>query len=219
MLYLCDTWFHPDGGVTAQYVSDVGHDLRLLFYIDQLYSPVAHQLQDLHRRVLTGWWSEDTLDPAGRATSIWAINCVGRHWRCALDPGTMIFHHRRLATVFWCPESVPTLWRATSTTNPAPQPRSPSWRAQIKAFRIIRDNRRKCWLKAVSVVLLYGFNRQKGSTDVASIIVQLLEQWAAHQYEDPHTYARYFLDEAVEDALYGASVSYPPGKRPRLELQ
>jgi hypothetical protein len=128
----------------------------------------------------------------------------------------MIFHHRRLATVFSCPESIPVLWRTTTAANPAPQARSPAWRAQVKAFRIIRGNKLKRWLTAVRVLLLCGFNHQEGSTDVTSIIVQLLEQWATHQYEEPHTYARYFLDEGVEDALYGASVSYD-GKRRRLE--
>jgi hypothetical protein len=216
MLYLCDAWFLPDAGVTAQYVSAVGHDLRLQFYCDQLYNPHAEQFQALHRRVLPGWWTEAALDAAGRATSIWAIGSLWRHWRYALDPGTMIFHHRRLATVFSCPESIPTLCRATTWLSPAPRPQTPSWRAQIKAFRIIRGNRRKRWLNAVSVVLLCGFKHHKGAADVTSIIVQLLEQWAAHQYEEPHTYARYVLDEGVEDALYGASVGYD-GKRRRLE--
>ena len=55
MFYLCDAWFLPeDGDTTPSYVADVGDALRLRFYIDQCYSPVAWQLQDLHQRVLPG---------------------------------------------------------------------------------------------------------------------------------------------------------------------
>ncbi len=123
----------------------------------------------------------------------------------------MIFHHGRLASVFYCPESIPVLWRATtSDSTPATQqPRSITWRTQIKAFRIISANARQRLLKAVGVVLLCGFNHHKGSADVTSIIVQLLEQWHVREASLPHTYARYILDEAVEDALQGALVTYP----------
>ena len=215
MLYLCDAWFHPDGGVTGAYVSDVGHDLRLRFYTDQLWSPVAHQLQHLHRRVLPGWWSEAALDAAGNATALWASCCLYRHFMYALDPGTMLFHHRRLVHVFTKPEGIPCLWRATTDGTPGTQSRSTTWRAQVKIFKTIEKLRRLQWLKAVRVILLQGFNDQEGSTDVASIILNNLEQWAQSDTSGRFTMARYVLDEAVEEALY-ATYSHPPAKRRRL---
>ena len=127
-----------------------------------------------------------------------------RHWKYALEPCTMVFHHRRLASVFWCPQAICVLASAASTAA----------RAQRKAFRIIRENKAKRWLNAVSVILPCAFNHQKGCADVTRIIVNLLEAWEKQQPRD-RTYASYILDEAVEDALLGASVRYAPRHAPR----
>ena len=218
MLYLCDDWFERDGsGHTAQYPHEEGRDLRLRFYSDQLWSPYADENKALHRLVLPVWWVETSLNAAGEPTSTWASTGLWRHWRYALDPGTMVFHCRRLASAFCKAESIPALWfnPTPNNTPPTNQTESVTWRAQIKSFKIISGNARKRWLKAVSVVLLCGFNHQKGSTDVTSIIVKLLDEWQQRDTSHRFTNARYFLDEAVEDALYGVSVSYAP-KRSKL---
>ena len=203
MFYLCDAWFSPDGGVSGSYVSGVGDALLERFYIDQCYSPVAWQLQDLHSRILAGWWNEAAVDAAGQPTSRWTSASLCRHWKYALDPRTMVFHHRRMASVFWCPQAICVLASAASTAA----------RAQRKAFRIIRENKAKRWLNAVSVILPCAFNHQKGCADVTRIIVNLLEAWEKQQPRD-RTYASYILDEAVEDALLGASVRYAPSHAP-----
>jgi hypothetical protein len=128
----------------------------------------------------------------------------------------MVFHYRCLASAFCKPESIPALWfNTTPDCTPPTHPTQSVTALEIKSFNIIWGNARKHWLKAVSVVLLCGFNHQKGSTDVTSIIVELLDEWQQRDTSHRFTNARYFLDEAVEDALYGASVSYAP-KRSKL---
>ena len=215
MLYLCAHWFEPDGsGHTAAFLTVAdGRDLRLRFLIEQMWSPVADQLQDLHRIVLPGGWVETALDSAGLPAAMWTWTCLWRHWRYALDPGTMIFHHRRLASVFCSPDSIPTLWinAAPDGTDVGHRTQTVSWRAQRKAWRMITANARQRWLKAVSVVLLCCFNHEDGATDVITIILDNLEQWHKRDTSGRFTYARYALDEAVEEAL-----SYTSNKRRKL---
>ncbi len=216
MFYLCDHWFdHQYGGVTAEYPVAEGRELRLRFYVGELWSRVAHQNQGLHELILPGWWTEASLDAAGNTTTLWASCCLWRHWRYALDPGTMLFHHRRLVHVFTQPASIPCLWTATGEGTPSTQPRSTTWRAQVKTFNTIEKLRHNRWLKAVRVILMCGFNHQEGSTDVACLILNDLEQWAKRDTSGRWTMARYVLDEAVQEALY-ATYSHPPDKRRRL---
>ena len=217
MFYFCAHWLDPVyGGVTAEYPVAEGRELRLRFYIGELWSRVAHENQGLHVDVLPGWWTEASLGAAGQTTALWAYCCLWRHYRYALDPGTMRFHLKRLVHVFTKPESIPTLWTATEGEGtPSTQPRSATWRAQVKIFNTIQKVRRRHWLKAVSVLLLKGFDHQEGSTDVASLILNDLEQWARRDTSGRYTMARYVLDEAVEEALY-ATYSYTPDKKRRL---
>jgi len=209
MFYISYEWFLPPGGVSERYASAASDALLERFYIGQCYSPVAWQMQDLHVRILLHWWNEATLDAAGQPTSMWTPASLCRHWKYALDPPTMVFHHRRLASVFWCPQAIPVLARSASTAA----------RTQRKAFRTLERIKVKRWLDAVSINLLYAFNHQKGSTDVTGIVVKLLEAWEKQQPRD-RSYASYFLDEAVEHALLGASITYAPScassKRPKL---
>jgi hypothetical protein len=83
MLYLCAHWFEPDGsGHTAALLTvDDRRELRLRFFTDQMWSPVADDLTGLHRIVLPGHWVETALDAAGRPTAIFAWACLWRHWR------------------------------------------------------------------------------------------------------------------------------------------
>ena len=209
MLYLCAHWFEPDGsGHTAALLTvDDRRELRLRFHTDQMWSPVAHELTGLHRIVLPGGWVETALDAAGRPTALFAWACLWRHWRYALDPGTMIFHHRRLAIAFCSPDSIPTLWinAAYHGGDVGHRTQTVSWRAQRKVWRIITANARNRWLKAVSVVLLCVFN----NVNVTSIILNLLEEWHKRDTSGRFTYARYALDEAVEEALSYTSRKLP----------
>lgn len=209
MFYLSDEWFLPEGGVSESYASAATDALLERFYMHQCSSPVAWQFQDLYVRIFTGWWNEATLDAAGQPTSLWTPASLCRHGRYALDPRTMVFHHRRLASVFWCPQAIPVLAKSASTAA----------RAQRKAFRSMKKTKVKRWLDAISVILSYAFNHQTGSADVTRIVVNLLEAWEKQQPCD-RSYASYFLDEAVEDALLGASITYAPScassKRPKL---
>ena len=120
-----------------------------------------------------------------------------------------LFHHRRLASVFCNPDSIPALWFNTTKDGkpPAYPSQSVTWRAQRKACRIITANARNRWLKAVSVILLCGFN----NVNVTTIILNDLEQWHKRDTSGRFTYARYALDEAVEEAL-----SYTSNKRRKL---
>lgn len=216
MFYFCAHWLDAVyGGVTADYPVAEGRELRLRFYIRELWSRVAHENKGLHVAVLPGWWTEASVDAAGNTTRLWASCCLWRHFRYALDPGTMIFHHKRLVHVFTKPESIPCLWTATGEGTPSTQPRSNTWRAQVKTFNTIERLRRNRWLKAVRVLLLKGFDHVEGSTDVATIILDDLEQWARRDTSGRYTMARYVLDEGVEEALY-ATYSYAPSKRCRL---
>jgi len=205
---MCAEWFEPDGSGSTplyqQFSAEQGRALRLRFYSDQLYSPVAHQLQDLHRLVLPGWWVETAVDAAGRPspTAIWAWTCLWRHWRYALQPGTMLFHHRRLADVFCSLDSLPTLWlnMTRDGSDVTHRTQTVSWLAQRKAWRVISTNRRKRWLSAVSAVLSCAFQRHDAAADVISIILKDLERWAKRSLIR-YTNARYALDDAVEEAL------------------
>jgi hypothetical protein len=211
MLYLCAHWFEPDGsGHTAAFLTvEDRRELRLRFHTDQMWSNVADELTELHRIVLPGGWVETALDSSGRPTGIFASTCLWRHWRYALDPDTMIFHHRRLASVFCSPDGIPTLWinAAYYGGDVGHRTQTVSWRAQRKACRIITANARRRWLKAVRVILLCGFN----NVTVTSMIVDLLEEWHKRDTSGRFTYARYALDEAVEEAL-----SYTSNKRRKL---
>ena len=215
MIYLGAHWFQ--GGSTAL-IPPWASDHKLRFYIGEFWSRVAHDNKRLHKYVLPEWWSETALDAAGNATTQWAYDCLWRHWRYALEPGTMLFHHIRLRQVFTTPESIPTLWRANLDGTPGTQPSSTTWRAQVKTFKTIERLRleaRNHWLKAVSIILRCCFEQEEGSTDVVSLILNNLEHWACSDTSGQFTMARYVLDEGVEEALY-ATYSYTPDKRHKM---
>ena len=211
MLYLGDHWFdHENGGVTAEYPQDEGLECRLRFWTDQLWSEVAHEHQQLHADVFPTWWHEAHLDAAGTTTTLGASYCLWRHFRYALEPGTMLFHHRRLVNVFTQAKSIPTLWHATPAwPTPGARPQSLVWQAQNKVCRTIRKIRRQHWLKALSIILLHGLN---GLADVVRLILNDLERWALCDTSGFYTTARYFLEEAVEEALY-ATYSFDERRR------
>jgi hypothetical protein len=226
MIYLGAHWFQ--GGSTTL-IPPWASDHKLRFYIGELWSTVAHDNKRLHKYVLPEWWSETALDAAGNPTTQWAYDCLWRHWRYALEPGTMWFHCIRLQPVFFKPESIPTLWRAIPDGTPGTQPSSTTWRAQVKTFNTIerlRRNpllkfntierlRRNRWLKAVSIIIRCCFEQEEGSTDVVSLILNHLRDWACSDTSGQFTRARYVLDEGVEEALY-ATYSYTPNKRRRV---
>ena len=152
-------------------------------------------------------------DKSGYLSTRWAHHSLYCHYGYALQPGTMIFHHRRLASVVWKPQAICVLWNPF-TPGVTERHRQAGWRAQKKAFSVIQNIRRKHWLAAVSVTLLCGFENQMGSTDVTVIILKLLEDW--HKSMDPEqirTHTGYYLDEAIEEALQGASVICAPKRR------
>ena len=221
MLYLMDHWFQAEGGrTTATYSAQIGDPLRLRFYIGELWSRVAQQNTALHARVLPHTWTESSVGKEGLLCTRWAYKTLWHHSLYALDPGTMIFHHRRLQSVFWSPHAINVL-HAPQPAEGAPinltqatiRYRSPAWLAQKKTFRVIQTLRRNHWLAAVSIILLCGFEDHAGSADVTSIILRLLEVWHLSEYEEPRTYIGYELDEAVEEALRGASVTCAPKRR------
>jgi hypothetical protein len=88
------------------------------------------------------------------------------------------------------------------------------------------------WAENDDDALLQGFNHQEGSADVSSIIVQLLQDWDATQCDRARGSSAadmpdrlddksiYVMEESVERALQGASITYSEGaagtKRRRL---
>lgn len=215
MLYLLDEWFRPEGGETPHYSAEVGDALRMRFYYGELYSLVAFDNLALHTRVLPHWWTEACVGTDGLLTSVWAYQSLYRHYQYALNPGTMIFHRRRLSSVFWCPHAVNVLFNVAHVTHAVPQGyyRRTGWRAQKSSYRVIQDLKRKHWLEAVRVILLYGFKHEHGSTDVTATILNMLEDWYRSRPSEPRRYIGYVLDEAVEEALQGGMVICAPKRR------
>ncbi len=131
-IVLCDEWFKADLCFNEHFNHALWHHL-LRFYVDQCYSPVAGQFEDLHRRVLPLWWFERAADAAGHACERVPDAGFSRHWWYALDPGTMSFHYHRLASVFWCTQAICVLSRRAEVST----------RVHRKAFRIIRAHAQK----------------------------------------------------------------------------
>jgi hypothetical protein len=212
MLYLLDEWFRPEGGETPHYSAEVGDALRIRFYYGELYSPAAWQNTALHRRVLPQTWTEACVGRDGLLTTKWAVNSLYRHYQYALNPGTMIFHRRRLSSVFWCPHAVNVLF-TSQFAAPADYYRRTGWRAQKSTYHAIQDLRRKHWLAAVGVILLCGFKHEHGSADVTATILNLLEHWHKQDYSEPRMHTAYVMDEAIEEALQGGMVICAPKRR------
>jgi hypothetical protein len=207
------------------------HACQLNFWYNQCYNPFAHQFQELHPKLLPYWWIEVMLRAfhGNNHQTLWVCAVLHRHYAYAFDPCLSIFHRRRLIAVFWEPERVPVLVgpHLPTLTQEHTVRSSQRW-----AFRRMRVHARSRWLAAVRVLLLQGFNHQEGSADVSSIIVQLLEDWdvaqcdrrrgrsAADMPDRLDDKSIYVMEESVERALQGASITYSEGaagtKRRRL---
>ena len=191
---------------------------QLKFYCNQCYNPCAHQYEELHSNVLPNWWAEVmVLSYAETHKMRYVSSHLHRHYAYAFGPFS-IFHRRRLIAVFWEPERIPVLVCPT-TLQMSPQ----SWtardrikKAQRCAFRCMRDHARTRWLAAVRVIL-----RKCLQTDVIDkMILAPLHAWdlthcdhfrgtcAADMPDRLCDDSMYLMEEAIERALQGASISY-----------
>jgi hypothetical protein len=199
------------------------HACQLNFWSNQCYNPFAHQFQELHREVLPYWWIEVIVRAfvGGNHKTRWVCAKLHRHYAYAFDPCLSIFHRRRLLAVFWEPERVPVLAGLHMPQQGTHEDRVR--KAQRWAFGRMRIHARSRWLASVRVILLHGFDHQKGSADVSSMIVQLLEDWdvaqchsgrgksAADMPDRLDNDSFYLMEESVERALQGALITYSEG--------
>ena len=191
---------------------------RLKFYFNQCYNPSAHEYEELHSSVLPCWWVEvivRSFDADHHQTrSVRAT--LHRHYAYAFGRHS-IFHRRRLVAVFWAPERVPVLIVPVVPGERLRWPVRPRCRiikAQRWAYKIMRTQGRSRWLAAVRVLMLRCFN---GNEDVLDkLVLKKLYDWdlarATRKESDlPESLgdnSMYLMEEAVEHALLGASISY-----------
>ena len=140
-----------------------------------------------------------------------------RHDAYAFGPFS-IFNRRRLIAVFWESERIPVLVCPT-TLGMSQQ----SWtakdrikKAQRFAFRCMRDHARTRWLTAVRVILLKCLKSDVlDKMILAPLHTWDLAQWdfrrgtcAADMPDSLCDDSMYLMEEAIERALQGASISY-----------
>ncbi|NBW88342.1 MAG: hypothetical protein EBR51_00240 [Gammaproteobacteria bacterium] len=190
---------------------------QLKFYLNQCYNPFAHEHEELHSKVLPCWWAEvmvRSFDAAHHQTR-WVGATLHRHYAYAFGPHC-IFHRRRLVAVYSAPERIPVLILpiAPDERKEQKRPRCRIMKAQRWACKIMQEQHRSRWLAAVRVILLRCFD---GNEDVLDkIILKQLYDWDLAQYtlkqsdapESLSDNSFYLMEEAVERALHGASISY-----------
>lgn len=187
---------------------------QLKFYFNQCYNPSAHQYQELHDEVLPCGWKEVMVRSFAENHKMRYISAtMHRHYAYAFGPFS-IFHRRRLQAVFWEPERIPVL---TYPTTLMPSQHSLTAKHRIKkaqrcAFRCMRGHARTRWLAAVRVILIKCLQ-----ADVLDkMILAPLHTWdlaqcdlcAADMPDRLCDDSMYLMEEAVERALQGASISY-----------
>ena len=191
---------------------------QLKFYFNQCYNPFAHQYEELHSSVLPYWWAEvivRSFDFNHHQTRSVRVT-LHRHHAYALGPHC-IFHRRRLVAVFWAPERVPVLIVPVVPGERLRWPVRPRCRiikAQRWAYKIMHKQGRSRWLAAVRVLMLRCFN---GNEDVLDkFVLKKLYDWdlaraTCKESDMPESLgdnSMYLMEEAVERALLGASISY-----------
>lgn len=192
---------------------------QLKFYFNQCYNPFAHEYEELHcKLVLPYWWAEvmvRSFDAAHHQTR-WVGACLHRHYAYALGPHC-IFHRRRLVAVYSAPERIPVLIVPAVPGERLRWPLRPRCRimkAQRWAYNIMQKQGRSRWLATVRVILLRCFD---GNEDVLDkLILKQLCDWDLARYtlkqsdmpESLGDNSIYLMEEAVERALQGASISY-----------
>lgn len=191
---------------------------QLKFYFNQCYNPFAHQYEELHSSVLPYWWAEvmvRSFDAAHHQTR-WVGATLHRHYAYALGPHC-IFHRRRLVAVYSAPERIPVLIVPVVPGERLRWPVRPRCRiikAQRWAYKIMRTQGRSRWLAAVRVLMLRCFN---GNEDVLDkFVLKKLYDWdlaraTCKESDMPESLgdnSMYLMEEAVERALLGASISY-----------
>ena len=204
-------------GDTADECADI-MQCQLKFYFNQCYNPFAHQYEELHSEVLPEWWKEIMVGSfADNHKMRYVSATLHRHYAYAFGPFS-IFHHRRLMAVFWQPERIPVLVYP-NTVQKSQQSRTAKDRikkAQRCAFRCMRHHARTRWLAAVRVIL-----RKCLQTDVIDkMILAPLHAWNLAQCDPKRGTcaadmpdrlcddSMYLMEEAIERALQGASISY-----------
>ncbi len=191
---------------------------QLKFYFNQCYNPFAHECEELHSSVVPCWWVEvivRSFDADHHQTrSVRAT--LHRHYAYAFGLHS-IFHRRRLIAVFAAPERIPVLIVPGVPGERLRWPLRPRCRiakAQRWAYKIMHKQHRSRWLAAVRVILLRCFD---GNGDVLDkLILKQLYDWdvarctlkQSDMRESLGDNSMFVLEEAVERALLGASISY-----------
>ena len=195
-------------GDTADECADI-MQCQLKFYFNQCYNPFAHQYEELHSEVLPEWWKEIMVSSFATNHKMRYVSAtLHRHYAYAFGPFS-IFHRRRLIAVFWEPERIPVLVCPTTL-----QMSQQSWtakhrikKAQRCAFRCMRHHARTRWLAAVRVILLKCLQADV----IDKMILAPLHTWHASAADMPDSLcddSMYLMEEAIERALQGASISY-----------
>ncbi len=191
---------------------------QLKFYFNQCYNPFAHECEELHSKVLPCWWAEVVVRSydADHHQTRSVRGTLHRHYAYAFGRHS-IFHRRRLLAVYLAPERSPALIVPVVPGERLRWPLRPRCRimkAQRWAYKIMQTQGRSRWLAAVRVLLLRCFD---GNEDVLDkLVLKQLYDWdlarATRKHSDlPESLgdnSSYLMEEAVERALLGASISY-----------
>jgi hypothetical protein len=188
------------------------------FYFNQCYNPFAHEYDELHSNVLPYGWAEVMVRSSFAADyheTRWVCATLHRHYAYAFGPYS-IFHHRRLLAVFWATERVPVLIVpiVPGEREEREHPRCLIKKAQSCVFRCMQHQTRTRWLAAVRIILL---KCGLGLADVIDkMILAPLYTWhlaqcdlcAAEMPDRLGDNSFYLMEEAIERALHGASISF-----------
>lgn len=198
-------------GDTADERADI-MQCRLKFYFNQCYNPFAHQYEELHSEVLPECWKEVMVASFATNHKMRYVSAtLHRHYAYAFGPFS-IFHHRRLMAVFWQPERIPVLVHPNTQQSRTAQDRMKRAQRWVSRSMQAAKRTRTRWLAAVRVILLKCLLPDV----VDKMILAPLYTWdlaqcdlcAADMPDRLCDDSMYLMEEAVERALQGASISY-----------